>query len=292
MAWQVLRIAVFKLPSTVLTQRKHGKVSERPVNVCATITGSCRQPARVTAAKQASPSDDAGGGREMGLGHALDLVTVVRRDGKQREPLRISFVAGRDGHDERDFVRASASALAAVQLALLAAQDGVVHLDTAVELSLGLVGLHHGIELLAHEPGPVVLDAELAGEFAARDRVLRLRDEKHSLEPLYERQERLGEDGAGLERGLNPARVALVQPALARHRVLASAASWTREAVWPAPAPHGRLALLFRTVSPLELGKAQALLELDRVARQRRPPCVLKSPKDLKTLRLPSEVCG
>ncbi len=200
--------------------------------------------------------DDAGGGREMRLGHALDLVTVVRRDGKQREPLRMSFVAGRDGHDERDFVRASTSALAAVQLALLAAQDGVVHLDTAVELSLGLVGLHHGIELLAHEPGTVVLDAELAGEFEARDRVLRLRDEEHSLEPLYERQERLGEDGAGLERGLKPARVALVQPALARHRVLASAASWTREAIWPAPSASRppRIALPYRIASGTRKG--------------------------------------
>lgn len=53
-------------------------------------------------------------------------------------------------------------------------------------------------------------------------------------------------------------------------------AAWTHETISPAPLPHGGLALLFRAVAPLELGKAQAPLELDRVARHRRPPRVLR----------------
>src|SRR5438128_1278147 len=160
MEWNVPVIAVFKLPSTVLTQRKAGIFSCCSGARAATI-GSCRQPALVTALKQPRPSETTRARRKMSTCHALDVLASVLGN-LQEQALRPARIAGGDGDHERDLVGSLATALSALQLGLLATQDCVVHLDTPIELSGRFVLQHHGAELLAHEPGAIPLEVELA----------------------------------------------------------------------------------------------------------------------------------
>ena len=139
-----------------------------------------------------------------------------------------AVVAGCDRDDERDLVGPSAPTLSAVDLALLADHHGIIHLDAAVQFARGLALGHDVSELLAHQPGRVPFDVDLARKRQGRDRVLRLRDEAHRLEPLRQRIERVREDRTGLERGLAPAVAAVIEPASTHDRVVSTPALWTQ----------------------------------------------------------------
>jgi hypothetical protein len=60
--------------------------------------------------------------------------------------------------DERDLVCASTPTFATVCLALLAAQNRIVHLDAALERTLSFDFADHRTKLLAQPPGRVPLD--------------------------------------------------------------------------------------------------------------------------------------
>ena len=73
-----------------------------------------------------------------------------------------------DGGGERELVLAPAPAFPL----FLAAQIGIVHLDVAFELGFLVMLMHDLHDLLFHQPGGVVLDAEHAHQFDGRYRVL------------------------------------------------------------------------------------------------------------------------
>src|SRR5205807_1481158 len=92
------------------------------------------------------------------------------------------------------------------------------------------------------------------------------------------------EDGAGLERGLPPAGVALIEPPLANDAVLTAAALRATKAGGPAPPPNRRLTLLFRAKLFEESRKAQTILELDRIARHATSPASCDGANDINHL--------
>ena len=149
-----------------------------------------------------------------------------------------------------------------------AADVGVVHLDGALQ-SLARVPLEHDLrELVFHDPGRRLGDAEPATQFDAGDAFLGLGEEEDRLEPDTERKLAGGEYGSGLDRGLLAAGVALEQAARASidDAMAAPAAVWALKPIWPAPLNEGRVALLLASVHFLETSIAEPFLKLDPVA--------------------------
>jgi len=117
----------------------------------------------------------------------LDVAGRIVADRLLREPrhdaqMRIDRMAvtGRDGDDEREFVRRTAPRLSG----LLAPLIGVVDLDIAGELVHRVPLQHHLKQFLLDEPRRIPFDVELAGQFERRDVVFRCRDQMHRQEPL------------------------------------------------------------------------------------------------------------
>jgi len=84
-----------------------------------------------------------------------------------------------------------------------------------------------------------------------------------------------GQQAAGGQRGLLPAAVALEQPA-AEHAVTRVAAPGADEALRPAPAEQGLLALRLRAKAGQKLCQTHASLKLHLVLRHRSSPCEIK----------------
>ena len=94
--------------------------------------------------------------------HGLDRGAVMSFDEMKEDAARSAFGGGLHRDDERDLVCASAPALAAVDLALLAAENGVVHLDAPLERAPRFDLGDRRSKLLAQASGRVPLDADLA----------------------------------------------------------------------------------------------------------------------------------
>ena len=154
--------------------------------------------------------DDARRGLQMRLRHRLDLGAVVNLHDMQQQTQRPPVIAGLDGHDERGLVGPRTPTFAAIQLAFLAAEHGIVHLDATVELAARLALEHHRHQLVAHQCRRVGPHTQLARQLQCRDRVLRLREQIHALEPFDVRQQRARKNSAGFERGLLQAVVAQI----------------------------------------------------------------------------------
>lgn len=89
------------------------------------------------------------------------------------------------------------------------------------------------------------------------------------IEPSIEAPSELGEgtrNARRADRVASSSDCSLQEPALSHDGVVAAAAAGTDESVGPAPRFQRDLASPFRAVAPLELRKAQGLLELDWVA--------------------------
>ena len=133
------------------------------------------------------------------------------------------------------------------------------------------VALHHHLhELVAHAPGGVVGDAELAVQRHRRASLLALGHEVDALEPHRERELRRLEDGPGGNGGLAVAAIALLELVCGQLAVSVVAAVRAHEAFGPAPAVEGVEALLFGAVEGEELVEADALLLCNRSGVQAR----------------------
>ena len=108
--------------------------------------------------------------------------------------------------------RLAAGALAATREARLAAADPrLVHLHLARQAAAS--GVDHGPpQLVEHQPGCLVVNAELLGELEGRDAGLERGDEVGGREPVRERHPASVQDGPGGHRALMPAGPALPEP--------------------------------------------------------------------------------
>jgi hypothetical protein len=162
------------------------------------------------------------------------------------QPGRVDF----NGRHER---RLAAGPTAALVAAASPAPVGIVELHPTGEWP-GAVAFQHRLhELVLHQPGAVLRDAQLAGPLQGGEAALGLGDQVHGEEPDVERQLGIGE-----------------QRAIPR-----VAALGTDKAAWPAPAEQRLLALLPRSVPGHEFAQTHASLELHLVLRHR--PTPLKS---------------
>ena len=98
----------------------------------------------------------------------------------QVHELRLPVGRGLNRCDERDLVLRAAPDLPA---RALATQVGVVYLHSALELAGVLAFAHDLHELVLHEPGGLVANAQVAHEFERGDVVLGLGQQLHRQEP-------------------------------------------------------------------------------------------------------------
>ena len=124
---------------------------------------------------------------------------------------------------------------------------------------------------MLHHPGGRLGDAEPAAEFDAGNAFLGLRDMIDRLEPDAQRQFACGENRSSLDGGLLTAGVALEQPSRLADNDAMIAATTVRtfETARPAPCDQCRMTLLFGSIAFVEIGFAEAFLELDPIARHR-----------------------
>ena len=199
--------------------------------------------------------------------------------GRQARLHGLAVVGGLHRRQEGDLVLRASPALAARQLA---AEVGVVDLDTAAEPAALLALAHDLHELVLDEPGRAIGHPQVAHEFERRDVVLGLREQVHGNKPARQRQLGGLEDRAADEARLMAAGTALQvqQRAAAKRAVCAGAAARADEALRPAPCHQSLLALIDAAVALHEFGHRQALLELHLVHRHglspRMPGCELQ----------------
>lgn len=212
-------------------------------------------------------------GFEMTAAPAADLAGTKAFDPIHAHGQRL--VAHRIGRYRRHERRLAARAAPALVTAASAAPVSVVHLDHPGQ-SATLLALQHRLhELVLHEPGAVVADAQLPHQFQCRNAILRLGEQVHRQEPGGERQFRAGEQGAGGKRSLPPAAVALIQPA-AEQAMTTMAALGTDEPLRPAPDEQRLLALRLGTKPRHEFAQTHAPLKLNFVLRHRLSPWKIK----------------
>ena len=118
---------------------------------------------------------------------------------------------------------------------------------------------------MLHPPGGIVLDAEVTRELHCRQALLALREQKGGEEPLGQREFRAMEDGAGCQRGLMMAFMALVYLATVQCAARGVATCRANKALWPTQPVECLLALLLTAVLFEEGLKTETFLELDRV---------------------------
>lgn len=190
-------------------------------------------------------------------GHHLE-----RKAGKRCQPdaQRTIRFAQRNGRNEGHLVLGAASDLAT---GALAAEVGVIDLDFPFkQITLCAVG-HHPHELVVDQPGGGVTHAQLALQGPGRQPGLGLTDQVDRQEPGGQRQLAALKHGAGNQRGLMTARVALKD----------LADSKTRSASEPLPAP-AHIAPRFR--SPSEIPASTVRVEIESGSSPfRTPPGVL-----------------
>ena len=175
------------------------------------------------------------------LGQRLDGILGEALDAAQFELARLAFGGSGDGGHERLFARRAAPALTS---RAFAAEIGVVHLDTADQALAGVVfALQHDLRQFAlHRPGGGLAHSQPPPKFDRRDALFGLRHMIHGLEPDLEFELGVGEDGAGRQRGLAAAGVALVDGSGPDHAMRAAVAHRALETVRPAQPQHHRAA--------------------------------------------------
>ena len=125
----------------------------------------------------------------------------------------LAGLGGLNRSHERNLVRRAAAGLAALDLA---AEVGVVDLDTAGELARLLAQEHDLHDLAFEQPSRGVGHVQMALELQGRDVVLGLCHQVHSQEPLGQRQLAGLEDRAADQAALVAAAAALeIQPPVA-----------------------------------------------------------------------------
>ncbi len=121
-------------------------------------------------------------------------------------PQRMALLIHRDRREEGHLVRRAAPDGPVAQLP---AEVGIVELDRPRQPVAGLA-LHHGLhQLVVHEPGGGIAHPQSALQGQGRETALGLADEVHGQKPHRQRQLGALEQGAGDQRGLMMAAVAL-----------------------------------------------------------------------------------
>jgi hypothetical protein len=239
------------------------------------------QPASATPRKQDSPSVTTVRRDDL-LRQALHAATLEARDALELDASGTAIVRRLNRHDNRRLAGAAATGLAA---APLAAEICVVHCHAAVE-ALCLSSYAHDLgEFCLDLPGRSLRDAQPAAEFDGGDALFGLRDEIHGAEPGREPHLGRGEDGAGCERGLAAADVALIQVTrpdivpkarLQHDAVLPPAAPRAHEALGPSPLRNRFAALVLTPIENHETSLREALLKLDAIARHDHLPQIAR----------------
>src|SRR5664279_237191 len=217
-----------------------------------------------------SVGSDVGSGRERRAGKLADRDFTERLDAPQDDLIGLAVLGRGDGCDERRLALCAAPASARMS----PADIGVVHLHDSLQ-ALARVALQHDLpEFMLHHPGGRLGDAKSAAEFDAGNAFLGLRDVIDRLEPDAQRQFARGENRPSLDGSLLAAGVALEQsPRLARNDAMIVATTIrTFETARPAPCDERRMTLLLGSVAFVEIGFAEAFLELDPIARHRQTP--------------------
>lgn len=174
-----------------------------------------------------------------------------------------------DRGDDRDLVLRSSTSLPA---RAFSAEIRIIQLDLSPQ-NVGLLPLTHRPQnLVVHEPGGVVIDAQMPAKLQERNPSLGRADQVKRQKPSGVRQFGRLHDRAVCECGLMPAGSALITlvPPSIDQATLLFVATGTAEAIRPAGLLQGGLALLLAAVKPLELNQREALLELDTVAGHRK----------------------
>src|SRR3954471_23236006 len=201
-------------------------------------------------------ADHGGAGLDRGLGQLLDLPLAEALD--HREPQPLGPPLGR-GLDRGDDGRLAGRAPAPLAARALAAEVGVVHLDPAGELRLPHPARGpRPHQLVLHQPGRGLPHPEPPRQLDRADPVLALGQVVDGREPGRERQLGVLEHGAGGERELLLAPVALEDLAGLERAEAAVAAG---RAGQPLPPAHREQRLAARRLGaePLpERGLAQA----------------------------------
>ena len=176
---------------------------------------------------------------------------------------RVSLLVGLDGGDKGRLAGRAATALAPTSLAT---EIGVIELDPAAERVLAVAFHHHLHQLVSDAPRRVVGDPQMAVQLHRRDAFLVLGHEVDGLEPHRQGQFRGVEDGAGGDRGLAVAAIALLE--LAAVELAASVVATVRayEAIGPSPTIQGVEALVIGSIEGEEFVEADSFLKLDWVA--------------------------
>ena len=190
-------------------------------------------------------------------------------DDRKGGPLQ-GFVGAHGNHECLLVFRASPP-LAAVALA---AEVGVIDLHETHKLASFFALRHRLHDLLLHPPGAAVAHAKVALERQGRQVGLAASEQVHRQEPRRQRQLRGFKQCPAGERGLMPARTALVVDAALATEARARPAIAARAAVAlrPARLVQRPVALGFGAVALEELGHRQALLELHPIHRHGRTP--------------------
>src|SRR3954447_9699584 len=226
-------------------------------------------------------ADDVAPRREVPLRQPLDLLLAETLHHAQPRPLRPPLGRGLDRCHDRRLAGRAAAALAARPLA---AEVGVVDLDTARELRLlGLARRHDPHQLVLHQPGRALLHPQPAAELDRADPALALGEVADGREPGDERQLGVLEHRAGGQPRLLLAPVALEQ--LARFELAEAPAAARRagQALAPAHLEQGLAAGLLGAEPLPERGLAQALDRAPQAFCRRHPPPP-PAPKAAETL--------
>src|SRR3954449_8708496 len=204
-------------------------------------------------------ADHLAGPLQTALGEALDGAAAEARHPAQLQPHRLFL---RRGLDRRPEGRLAGRAAATLAARALAAEIGIIELNAARELRLGVALQHHLPELVLDAPGSALGHAEAAAQLDAGDPLLRLGHVVDGPEPDPQRHLGGGEDGAGGQRGLPSASTTLEQLARPDRAMASLAADRALEALRPAPVEQRLAARRFRAVLLLELRFAEPFLEL------------------------------
>ena len=205
-------------------------------------------------------------GRKPLLGGLLDLDVGEPLDLVQRNSLRPTVPVSLHRSDEGGFAFGAATAFTWLSRSL-AAQIGVIHLHPTAQ-RLGPIALHHHLhEFVFDRPGGVVGHAKSSHQFHGRDTVLGLGEVVDGAKPDGQRQLGGVEDRACGDRTLGATISTLNQRTTVQPVPGLMSAGRAAETVGPALLLKQGSTLLLGAISRLKYRFAQALLELNWIAR-------------------------
>ena len=201
---------------------------------------------------------------QTGLGPLCDSLEAKARDGGELDAQRMAAIAERDGGDERHLVLRAPACLAA---APLTTEVGVIDLNRATDDIALLACGHRPHQLVVDQLGSGVAHPQLSHERERRQACFGLADEVNREKPNAQGQFGALHHGAGDQRGLMPAGLALKQRvgSSAHPGVSGPIAARTMEPDRPARLLQCHSTLGVGTVKLEKRGHRQSGLKLDSI---------------------------